>query len=567
MQKVYGSWTSVDFAKASNFAANQIRMLKCRDKSIRSKLCTSEGDECLGWTPKSGSTWDTPSKISNITCSTGSDCSKSMAGRDCLGKCSGNDAKCADDASCPSGQTCTSKKCSYLPDNTGRGECVILSEDLCASSSELPYTVNDKGAYVKKGVCNGSLCADASDCGTGTTGECVKKCEGDECTSDAHCENKKGFNGKCGANSKCEGDVCTDDTMCSTDICGVGGNGVCTPATCTTQGSEGSEECGTGTDGVCYGLGRCPPTVTSKDYLEWRSNKDPSHPGKCVIGNSLLRKYCAHPQCRTEDKAKDPDADDAPWTYDVSAGTCYISNEYCRTKTAPFENRGKEVDDDDTCTASTDCHADDKCMTQPKDGLGAISRECATGDKGCFCQGEESQCKVPNMGDTMMGWLVGETVYKMTQGDIKAGSCDWWPWDDTQSSAVTETFEKFGSTSNLFEIFARMSSSTLDESSNAVKVLDFRPGYTKEILLKDYVPGVDLLRFTNPNDETDTDIDIDAEQLQRTHPDLVTVNADGTSTVRIARADIRNNNAVKRLFSIIQLKPALNQFATAMDKY
>lgn len=93
-------------------------------------------------------------------------------------------------------------------------------------------------------------------------------------------------------------------------------------------------------DMICGNNNKCIPKNV---YLEWREdeNKEDENKesGKCILGNSLLRKYCEFPITRDDHHVKGK-TDVPPFRYSPETGECFITKKYCDWMGSSYRTEG-----------------------------------------------------------------------------------------------------------------------------------------------------------------------------------------------------------------------------------
>ena len=91
-----------------------------------------------------------------------------------------------------------------------------------------------------------------------------------------------------------------------------------------TVSCKDDKDClGVGYDSVCGTKNKCVP---ANPYLEWRV--DDTTNGLCVMGNSVLKKWCEIPESRAKE-ATNGVTNVPPFQYDSDKGKCNITKPYC----------------------------------------------------------------------------------------------------------------------------------------------------------------------------------------------------------------------------------------------
>ena len=315
---------TTDYVDAQNFAAAQVKRLKCLDNNIKNKTCTIDGEnDCYTWKNNDSiKTWTTPDIKTSNECGSNSDCPFSLV-------CDTNNKTCYMDHMAYINQNFHDVPAPSGNGFGGAGNCKITGEKTCMQKSIFPYdkTKNKERTYVeyvedptsyKKGKCKPKTCNPDSD------DNCELRCTPVGCLTDNDCKEDTtdtaliGTTGKCNpANNHChpsndlctvdkgeEGwvDACSEKSSCpNTGVFKLTESQQSCYGNSPVKNDDGSdkydaEELGYAcdkdvTDGTCYDTGACPNKYMDPNspevYLEWHTSgqctKDPtSNPEKQV---------------------------------------------------------------------------------------------------------------------------------------------------------------------------------------------------------------------------------------------------------------------------------------------
>lgn len=119
----------------------------------------------------------------------------------------------------------------------------------------------------------------------------------------------------------------------------------CTPATGATGGSSNDDsQCqNLGYEAICGSDGKCTP---KHPYLEWSlSYTGPDGgPGRCIVGNSSLRKWCEFPETRRTEST--PGVTNVPaFQYLDEESKCQITKDYCDWMQVSYRATGPDGPD------------------------------------------------------------------------------------------------------------------------------------------------------------------------------------------------------------------------------
>ncbi|MGC4095297.1 MAG: hypothetical protein QM756_46710 [Polyangiaceae bacterium] len=283
-----------------------------------------------------GSTAGTCTNGASTGCHTNADCDSNSCGTgtgSTAGTCNTTSQSChanadCDSASCGTGTSATA------------GSCSTTTTTVCRKAADCDSGTCGSGASGSlKGVCTGSACTVAADCGTG--GVCTAgKCVSGACSLDTDCKGKTGTPGVC-TGATCLSKTCEIDTDCGTSK-------LCNGATCASKSCSIDSTCTVGK--VCNGAKCSTPAACAGD------------------AGCPSSKICSGAKCSTPATC----AGDAACP---ASGIC--SNAKCSTPTACAGDSGCPISglcNNAKCSTPTACTVDSGC---PNSGV-CNNAKCST---------------------------------------------------------------------------------------------------------------------------------------------------------------------------------------------
>lgn len=316
---------------------------------------------------------------------------------------------------------------------------------------------------------------------------------------------------------------CTPIGECSNDRNCSGINNICKNGKCTCSPDSG-----------CHGNSECVKDPTSNDWFCESKNT-----GGCFVGNFILKQWCENPQSRcaplndstppsypAECKGSDSSpgvTDVPPFYYNSDIGSCFMTPDYC----------GRFLVDADKKTTKT-CNSDNDCTSDP---LLGSNFKCVPQSGGKKCIGPLTQCENPGSDPSKAAWwaenfTVGKTLFRL----FKSGkACNKEEFKQTVLKKLNILPEKLE------------------------KLVDSKLIDKKTLLVKNFIPEIDLYMITW-NKQTNltpvNEVSVDSSQIRKKYPQLLKIKNNKEYLV-ITKEDIKQDNNLKRLFSIIGMKKDL----------
>jgi len=283
---------------------------------------------------------------------------------------------------------------------------------------------------------------------------------------------------------------------------------------------------------TCDDFGYCtniPVEKQTKSYTEWRKpTSDPStgtpDPGRCVLGNFLLKMWCENPGSRC---LKDPDTgeypsectggentrgvtDVPPFYYDDTKGNCYMTHDYCDVFGMDYNK--KSCQDDSTCDKG------DVCYIPP-------------GTTSGHCTGPGSDC-TESSGQKAGEFFLGKTLFYLFS---KKAKCETFIQDKGKSKVLQEAIkEKLGKVTDSISVLS-----------------DERKVKEKKVLFPNFAgEGINLYLLTWKNGKEETGFL--AQEVDKKYPRIVEKRGDDLY-ISIGKKDITDKN-LKRIFLTLQSK-------------